>query len=38
MTETREAAAWFNEVTQMDNPELQQFIARYMEERLKPDD
>lgn len=31
MSEGRKTAVWFNKVTQIDNAELQQFIAKYME-------
>jgi len=31
MPEGRQTAAWFNKVTQIDNSELQQFIAKYVE-------
>jgi phosphoenolpyruvate carboxykinase (GTP) len=31
MSEGRKTAVWFNKVTQIDNAELQQFIAKYVE-------
>ena len=31
MQEGRETAAWLNKIAKIDNPELQQFITKYVE-------